>query len=283
MKKEKTLPWWSSAAYLYEVLKDKPRTIKLREAINQTVKKGDIVADLGAGSAILSLFSVLSGAECVYAIEDDLNNFKAAKIVIEENNADDKIVLINDNVLKVELPQKVDVVICELLSTGLLDELQVTVMNYAMKNFLKKNGKIIPIRFLTFGEFVNTDYVDYGLELKTPRYEWPWIKNKSIPLSEKKTIHNIDFREINKEVLDVSGHARILRGGTVNGFRLSSKTFFTEEIVHDTSNAFCPPIVIPLMETIKVEKDDFIGFHLAYKFGHGYSSLIIDAKLCGEL
>src|SRR3989304_4082406 len=101
---------WSTAGTLYQVLMDKERTLKLKKTIKGTVRKGDVVVDIGTGSGILACFAIEAKAKFVYAIEMDPSNYRAASIVIQNNGMEDVIELIHADALEVKLPKKVDVV-----------------------------------------------------------------------------------------------------------------------------------------------------------------------------
>ena len=51
------------------MIRDRVRTDAFQRAINSVVRRGDIVADVGAGSGILSVFAARAGAARVYAVE----------------------------------------------------------------------------------------------------------------------------------------------------------------------------------------------------------------------
>lgn len=266
---------WSTAGTLYQVLMDKERMFKLRQAIESVIKNGDIVVDIGTGSGILAYFAIVSGAKFVYAIELDPSNYKTADTVVKDNNMMEAIKLIQGDAFTIKLPEKADVLICELMSTALLDEPQISLMNHGINKFLKKNGITIPKRATTFIECVNTNYFNYGIKLRVPQYEWEWIDSHSRKLSETVVMFEVDFSTMNKEDIHCRGSIEIIQDGLLNGIRLTTKTYFTEEITHSSSMGFCPPVVIPTKEESSVKTGDIVGYELSYKAGYGYSSMQI--------
>ena len=275
-KRKNELPIWSTAGTLYEVLMDKERTLMLKKAIRYTIKKGAVVADIGTGSGILACFAIMAGARTVYAIEKDPSNFKAASTVIQENNMTDVVKLIQGDAIDVELPEKVDVLICELMSTALLDEPQIRLMNHGIKKFMKKGGITIPKRAITFIEYVTTNYQRYGFKLRVPQYEWAWIPSVSKKLSKTTTLFKTDFTKINKENIHCSGKIKIMESGLLNGIRLSTETCLTNEIIHTSSMGFCPRVVIPIKSEFMVNIGDEVSYDLSYKAGYGYASVKLD-------
>lgn len=277
-KKDSRFPLWSSAGVLYQVVMDKKRTLLLDRAIASTIKGGEIVVDIGTGCGLLACFAIKAGAKLVYAIESDPSNYKAALTVVKDNHMEQVIKLIHKDALKVKLPEKADIVICELMSTALLDEPQINLMNYAVKVFLKKEGIIIPKKATTFIEYVTTNYFHYGIKLRVPQYEWDWIEPQSQKLSETMKLFEIDFSKLNNEYIYYSGCMKIIREGLLNGVRLTTVTYFTDDIIHDSSMGFCPPLVIPSQKQLTVEKGDKVYFELSYKAGQGYANIELNVS-----
>ncbi len=126
------------------LLLDKARCDAYREAIHRTVRPGDVVVDLGAGTGLLSFFALQAGARHVYAIEmSDIAD--AAAELIAANGFQDRITLIRKNSKKVRLPERCDVLVTETLSAFCFDtENIIEFVADARARFLKPAARIIP-------------------------------------------------------------------------------------------------------------------------------------------
>lgn len=73
------------------MLFDEERVGKYSDAIQQVVKKGDIVADIGTGTGLLAFLYLKVGAKRVHAIERS-SAIKWAKKIADRNRFSDKII-----------------------------------------------------------------------------------------------------------------------------------------------------------------------------------------------
>src|SRR3989338_766454 len=199
-----TREYWSGSDIVFNCLVDKKRVLALRNAIKKIVRKGDVVADLGTGSGILAMFAADAGAKKVYAIEADNNLYKTLETNFQINGHQKKIQLIKGDVRKIKVPEKVDVVICEMVATGLIDEIQVLAMNHFLK-FTKKSTKIIPSAMHNYVDLVFNNNYFYGHKLNVVRYEYAYDKElKSKPFSDKFLYSEVNFRKLNGIKIDNS-------------------------------------------------------------------------------
>jgi type I protein arginine methyltransferase len=133
-----------------EMLLDKIRCDAYREAIHRTVKPGDVVVDLGAGTGLLSFFALQAGARHVYAIEMTRIADVAAEL-IEANGFRDRITLIRQTSTRARLPERCDVLVTETLSAFCFDtENTIEFVADARERFLRPGGRIVPESADTF-------------------------------------------------------------------------------------------------------------------------------------
>ena len=97
-----------------EYLSDLARVQVYERAIAATVRRGDVVVDLGAGTGILGMLACRAGAARVYAIEAD-GMIEVARALARANGLADRIVFLMQHSSEVALPEQVDVVAGDLI------------------------------------------------------------------------------------------------------------------------------------------------------------------------
>lgn len=130
------------------MLADKARNNAYEKAINETVKEGDIVLDIGTGSGLLAMMAARAGAAHVYACEMEEAMASLAKKVIAQNGLSDKITVINKHSTQLligeDLPERADVMVTEIFDRALVGEGMLPTISHARSSLLKPNAKIIP-------------------------------------------------------------------------------------------------------------------------------------------
>lgn len=122
---------------------DERRSVLFYQAIAETVKSGDTVLDLGAGFGLLGLMAARVGARRVYSIEQG-PYLDLARAIARDNGLEDRFVWINANSFQVVLPERVDVVVSEILGQFALEEFIVEYLYDARERFLRTGGTLIP-------------------------------------------------------------------------------------------------------------------------------------------
>ena len=84
-----------------------------RRALEQAVKPGAVVVDIGTGTGLLAIFSCKLGARKVFAIESG-EIIELARQIAKDNGYADRIEFIRDLSTRVELPERADVIVADL-------------------------------------------------------------------------------------------------------------------------------------------------------------------------
>ena len=258
---------------VFNCLIDEARTRVFRRAISNTIKKGDVVVDMGTGSGILAMFAADAGAKKVYAIENDENNFITLAETLKTNNYEDKIFLIKGDVRRVKLPEKVDVVIGEMISSGLIEEQQIPAMNNILK-FTKGNPRVLLSKYEIYLDLVYNREKYYGKKLPIIRYEYSDVKStKSTPFSDKVKITEVNFKKVNKKnSISKKVVLRIKKSGTINGIRISSETTFSDGSRFSHSFAYSFPIILPIISQ-RVRNNEEYQVNINYILCGGFRTL----------
>jgi amino acid adenylation domain-containing protein len=127
---------------------DERRNRAYRAAIGKYVR-GQTVVDIGSGAdAILTRFCIEAGAHHIFAIESIPESCARARAVLASLGYLDRVTLICSDAMQVELPDKVDVCVSELLGMIGSAEGVVPILNDA-RRFLKPGGRMIPALSIT--------------------------------------------------------------------------------------------------------------------------------------
>lgn len=257
---------------VFNCLIDKNRTEAFKKAIDNTVKNGDIVADMGTGSGVLAMFAADAGARKVYAIEIDKKNIKTLKDVFKENGYEKIIEVVDGDVTKIILPEKVDVIIGEMIATGLIEELQIPAMNNILRNS-QENVRVVLNKFENYVDLVFNNNLFYGKKFDILRYEYSdWKEGESESFSEKKMYSSVDFSIINENNnINKNINLKIVKSGKINGIRISSKSIFFDGSSFDFSFAYSYPIIIPINNLEVNEGDEFI-INITYEMCAGFNN-----------
>lgn len=271
-------PIWSNSDFVYMCLRDQERTNAFRDAINEVVRPGDHVLEIGAGSGILSLFACAAGAAKVTAVEIDPALAELVRATARENGVDDRLTVINGDGQDVDLPAA-DVVIAELMDTGLLDELQVPVMNSLVeRGVITESTRLIPSAYRTELQLVMVDEDMYGFKIKTLRHEWPFYSRDAN--WAKVGIQDVSDRLVAWEGSFNSGpHSPLVRRrlrfevpgtSTVNGLKISGTATLAPKLEVGAQDSLNGDKIVPLPER---SVHGHVELDVSYEMGGGLGGL----------
>lgn len=131
------------------------------------VASGRTVLDLGAGTGLLGLTALRHGARRVYAVEAtgfaDLTRAIAAR-----NATDGHYVVVRGSSRKIELPEKVDVVVCDQLGAFVCEGMPLPVLADAASRHLRPGGRLMPETIEFAVQALQSPAVDRHLAFWTP-------------------------------------------------------------------------------------------------------------------
>ncbi|NOQ24722.1 MAG: AMP-binding protein [Bacteroidales bacterium] len=300
---------WPSISeyYIYDELlyhamtNDELRNKSYQIGIQKCVKD-KIVVDVGTGrDAILARFCIEAGAKKVYAIELLEKSYKEAKRQIEKLGLQDKIIIIHGDATKVELPEKADVHLSEIVGSIGGSEGASIILNKT-RHLIKENAQIIPQRSVTkiaavtfpvnwnedhlltsqTKEYFNKvfNYLEYKSDIRLCVRNFP----KERIISSVDVFEDLDYTKI----IDVNQsheiHLVIENDSNINGFLLWLNLHITnEEIINIIENEYCwLPVYVPVFQDgIRVSKNDYIRASIIRNINE--NELNSDYKIKGTL
>jgi Ribosomal protein L11 methyltransferase (PrmA) len=134
---------WADPVEHARMLHDHRRTGDYLAALRAAVRPGDVVLDIGTGSGVLSVAAARAGARRVYAIEaTDIASVAAQ--VFELNGVQDRVTLLTGWSRQIELPEKADLLVAELIGNEPLEEEILETTLDARQRLLRPGASLIP-------------------------------------------------------------------------------------------------------------------------------------------
>ncbi|MCP2167736.1 50S ribosomal protein L11 methyltransferase [Goodfellowiella coeruleoviolacea] len=145
------------------MLGDRVRLDAYDRALARTVRPGDVVVDVGAGTLVLSVLALRHGAGHVYAVEADPEMAALAERIAADNDFRDRITVVQGDARVVRLPRRADVVVAELMGNLGPEEEMVELVGALARRNLAPGGRIVPRRLTTHLTAVQLDGEGWGV------------------------------------------------------------------------------------------------------------------------
>jgi len=128
-----------------EYLSDGNRLEAYSRAIEELVKPGSVVVDLGAGTGIMGLLACRAGARRVYSIEET-SLIGLTREICQANGFGDRVTFIKDFSTQAHIPEQADVVVSDQIGQFGFDAGIFEYFSDARRRFLKPEGILLPSR-----------------------------------------------------------------------------------------------------------------------------------------
>jgi SAM-dependent methyltransferase len=238
---------------------------------------GDCVADLGCGSGILGLLCLQAGASRVICI-DSSAMIQVARETLARAGYADRVSFIRDASHRIDLPEPVDMVICDHVGYFGFDYGIVETLADARRRFLKAGGTLIPSRIRLHLGAVDCETAwakANGWTADEVPPEFHWLRQYSVNakhavefpsdsvLGAPETLGEIDLYAENPEYFRWSASLTVARDGMLHGLagwfecELAEEVWMTNSPLADGAIRR-PQAFLPIEEPVPVKAGDRI-------------------------
>lgn len=258
-------PQLLDGSFHHHLLHDRARLEGFVRAVEQTVRPGDVVADIGSGSGVLAYFAKKAGASRVYAVESNTHSFRALGRNARRNGVQGDVIPILADGTEWKPPVPIDVVVCELMETGLLHEPIVGVAQN-VHSWPNRPRAFLPheVELLAEAVEVEDDFLGY-------KASYPGFRGvvTDTPLTSAATYARYDFlREAPGDRVEASFTLTAQRDGTVGGLQLRTDTLVAPGLRLGASPAYCTPVALTLDEPFTVREGERLRGSIRYDFAY---------------
>ena len=248
--------WFDAAPVHIRMLDDRARTASYQRAIRETVTGDDVVVDIGTGTGVLAITAAQAGAKHVYAVEGG-GLGRLAERAFAANGLKDRITLIEGRSTHLDLPERADVMVSEIIGNDPLDEGILETTADAVKRLLKPGARLIPRNLSIYGLPVSipADWLTTHVFTDEAAAEWQsWygIDFSALTSATKEQSHSfftstyktrrwprlgepvllaaIDLAVIDLKKIESVSEVAVTRSGELNGIVVYFESFLSESV-----------------------------------------------------
>lgn len=233
------------------------------------------MVDAGTGSGILALFAAEAGAKKVYAVEIDPQAISLARRSMQASPYGDRIEVVESDVTKFRTERPVDVVVMEMLDTGLITEQQAPAINALRRHkVIDSHTRLVPRGVRCYVEGVEYDFNFYGLSMPLTlqaRNNGVQKRVKKV-LSEPVAYQSLEFSSRITTMVEEVVELPIEESGRLNALRLRTETVLADDFTVWETSDMNMPVILPI-DQLAVRKGETITVSISYFMGGGYNSL----------
>ncbi len=220
------------------------------------------VCEIGVGTLPLTKL-YMPYVKKAYLIENNPDLIPFIKSEIKKFPWADKVEVIYADALTVNLPEKVDYVVGELMSIYCANEFQVQIFQH-MREYLKPGGKLFPNRIVNFARLCTAEIED-----NIHHYPVNFTRHQPMFLTQQFLVNEIELLKEQKQGVRLSFSVPVLFSGTVNALYLESYVEVTEGSNFTGTDSLMPPTVLKTTNTQEVKAGDLV--HIDFSFDYGSS------------
>ena len=224
--------------------------------------KDAVVCEIGVGTLPLTKL-YMPHVKKAYLIENNPDLVPFIQQEVAKYDWADKVEVLFADALTVELPEKVDHIIGELMSIYCANEFQVQIFQH-MRNYLKPEGHLFPNRIVNFARLCEAE-IDEGIH----HYPVMFTRHQPMFLSQQFLVNEIELLKEKKQGVKLSFSVPALFTGTVNTLYLESYVEVSKGANFTGTDSLMPPTVLKTTNTLEVEAGDLI--HIDFSFDYGSS------------
>jgi protein arginine N-methyltransferase 1 len=210
---------------------DPRRLARFEEALVCAVSGGDTVADIGCGFGILGLLCLKAGASHVWGI-DRTPAIEIARETMSRCGMADRYTCLPESSFRVELPERVDILICDHVGYLGIDYGIVLTIADARRRFLKPGGKVLPKRIVLHAAAVQSPEgrkLAHGWDSEPVPAELRWLREYAVNekyarsfeatelASAPAELGTIDLSEDSPDLLSFSAQLPVECAGELDG------------------------------------------------------------------